>query len=211
MLAIPPGKPDGDALVRPNATSAEARRLGSVARRTAYRHALEWGASTHATQQEPTPAHVAPPHEGGREIQTITKDPHERRYVLVRGDAAEEHRASIEPQCTIESSGVAHERLAETRIVVINRNSPHGLEVGCANQELGGDEPSARRDDQGTRPAGWRRPESLGIQELAAEVETAHEREDFPERSPAISEPPCQGDGPPIEQHLGTFARAARR
>jgi len=102
----------------------------------------------------------------------------------------------------VQRGRIPNERVPKRRLGFIDRHRCHLPQIVDTNQHVGREQAAPRRDDE--RPA-----ESRGIGELSAEVEAAHEREDFAERRADIGEARGQRARLTLEQHLRASARAA--
>ena len=84
--------------------------------------------------------------------------------------------------------GVSLEGASERRLVGVDIGLGEALEVLEADARVDGHEAPVRRDDQRApahpRRTGRRTRKGLGVRELAAEVETAHEGEDIADGAP---------------------------
>ena len=101
----------------------------------------------------------------------------------------------------LERGGMLHQRLAIARLIFIDGDVRHLLQIRHANRNVGRHEPPARCDDQGARPAARRCTKRVRVCELAAEIEAAHECEDFADGSAAVREPRGQRTGAALQQH----------
>src|SRR5438067_12214652 len=147
------------------------------------RRILELLAAPDAAQEQPSPAHVAPPDEGGRKEEPLPEDREQRIDILRRSDAAEEHDFAIRRKRAGEEPRRLEQRFAEARIGLVDRNLPEGEKLLPAHEGFRRDETRSGRDDQHARDLFRRSREPLRVGKLAAEVEAAREGEGLAERS----------------------------
>ena len=162
----------------------EPGRPGAAADRAGDGDVGELAALGHAAQEEPSAAHVAPPHEIRGKAEAASEDLTEQIDVLPAGHAAQQDDLRVGVEDAGQATGVPHERPAVAGLVAIDGHQRIPPEPRDVHRLVGPPEPVARgdHDDAGRPERGT--GEGARVGELSPEVEPAQEGEGVAERHP---------------------------
>ncbi|HEY7091057.1 MAG TPA: hypothetical protein VH518_23370 [Tepidisphaeraceae bacterium] len=149
----------------------------------------------HASQHQPTAAHVPAADEIGGEEQSFAEHLQERLDILARRHAAEKDELAIwaGPE---QLGGIPLERHSVGVIRLVDVIAAHLAKVGDGHRGSCRNKPAISRDDIALRLSIRRIPEPMRVRHLPTEVEAAEKGEDVAEGRPsALTDAPRQIEG----------------
>src|SRR5262245_59489292 len=155
--------------------------------RADHGNVFQLDAVARVTQHQAAARHVAPTDERRRKTEPLAEDPGEHVDVFRRRDAAEQHDVAVGPDLRQQRACAHLQRPAIAGIRRVDVAAGKGADRRVGDARVGGAESGIRCDDVHAVAddgiARFRRArEPPRIRELAAEVETADEGEEFAER-----------------------------
>ena len=185
----------------------------AVARGPGHRDVLQLSSGVHASEQQPSTAHVAAAHEVRGEEQPLPEPRAKDVHVLRGGDAAQQDELALWPGPAGQTLGVAEERFRVSSARARDVHRREALQALDPDRSMCRPQTVRGGDHEHAVASVGRAGEAQRIGELPAEVESAQEREHFTEGSaPAGAYPAGEIEpGAVVEDEAGALTAAVRR